>query len=232
MSRAYNANGKPSEAKTISLPFGVDIGSTLLRHKDDSLIFVTVCLNPRLPTHSFAHSRGFRARPSSCTLFSPARVKFCLIYCPPVHLVRSSSFPRLCTTRTAIHRHHRGSGGEKKAAAAVFHDKNASVPLLTDDEVRSDTAKVAGVNRTAAKPDSASHLCALYKSVASSTRLPFDLFMRTCSITPPALVTTVAHPTFNLDICIVTFVAVSPRRGPNCGVASVVSSSLPHRYPP
>ena len=213
-SHAYNANGKPSEAKFISLPFGADIGSTLLRHKDESLISVTVCSNPRLPTQLLHSLQEVSDSPVVVHVVLPDADQDL----SNLLLLRSSvSFFVLSRTPDDAYRNalllSRLSRVEKKAAIHVFYDKNASVPLLADDEVRSflwsDTAKVNGVNGTAAKADSTSHLYALYKSVASSTPSQSDPYTRTGSVTPSTLVITVARPTFNLDIDGVAFIDLS-----------------------
>jgi sulfite reductase (NADPH) hemoprotein beta-component len=49
-SRTYNVNRRFSNARFTSLPFGADLGSTLLRHRDESSVSVTASFNPRLPT--------------------------------------------------------------------------------------------------------------------------------------------------------------------------------------
>ena len=217
-SQAYNANGKPSEAKFISLPSGADIGSTLLRHRDESLISVTVLSNPQLPTQ-LLHSLP-EVSDSSVVLH---------VALPDADqdlsnlLLLRSSVPFFILSRTPEDAYRnalllsRLSRAEKKAAIHVFYDKDAEIPTLTDDDIRSflwaDTGKPNGVNGTAATPHSASHLHALYQSVASSTQslfnLPIGSFTRTGPDTPSTLFITVARPTSNLDIDGVAFVDLS-----------------------
>jgi len=217
-SRIYNANGRFSEAKFISLPFGADIGSTLLRHRDESLISVTVLSNPRLPTellHSLPEVSD-----------SPVVVHIAL---PDADqdlsnlLLLRSSFPFFVFSRTPDDAYRNAlllsklSRVEKKAAIHVFYDKVVEIPLLTDDDARSflwsDIGRVNGVNGTDLKSHPTSHLYALFQSVALSAQSLFDspsgLLSRTGSDTSTTLVITVARPTFNLDIDGVAFIDLS-----------------------
>ena len=214
-SRIFNANGRSSEAKFISLPFGADVGSTLLRHRDQTLISATVLSNPRLPTqllHSLPEISD-----------SPVVVHIALSDTDQDLsnlLLLRSSVPFFIFSRTPNDAYRNAlllsklSRVEKKAAIHLFYEKEAEIPLLTDDGVRSflwsDTVRVNGID---AKPHSAWHLYALYQSVASSADSLFDSssgpFSRAGSDTPSTLVISVARPTFNLDIDGVAFTDLS-----------------------
>jgi sulfite reductase (NADPH) hemoprotein beta-component len=214
-SRIYNANGRFSDARFISLPFGADIGSTLLRHRDESLVSVTVLSNPRLPTQ-LLHSLP-EISDSAVVIhiaLSDADQDLSNL------LLLRSSVPFFVLSRTPEDAYHNTlllsklSRVEKKAAIHVFYDKEAEFSPLTDDEVRSflwsDIPKVNGVG---AESHSASHLYALYRSIASSAqsllKSPSGPLSRSGSDTSSTLVITVARPTFNLDIKSVAFVDLS-----------------------
>ena len=217
-SRIYGSNGRFSEARFISLPFGADIGSTLLRHRDESLVSVTALSSPRLPTqllHSLPEISD-----------SPVVVHIALSDADQdlSHLLLLRSvvpFFVLSRTPEDAYRHalllSKLSRVEKKAAIHVFYHKQAEISLLTDDEVRSflwsDAAKVDGVNGTGAGAHSASRLHSLYQSVASSAqslfKSPSGPLSRTGSDTSSTLVITAARPTFNLDIDGVAFIDLS-----------------------
>ena len=216
-SHAYNANGRSSEAKLISLPFGADVGSTLLRHGEQTLISVTALLNPRLPTqllHSLPEISG-----------SPVVVHIALSDADQdlsSLLLLRSSVPFFVFSRTPVDAYRNAlvlsklSRLEKKAAIHVFYEKQAEISPLPDDAVRSflwsDTVRVNG---TDAKPHPASYLYSLYQSVASSTDKLFDSssgpLSRTDYGTPSAstLVIVVARPVSNLAVEGVTFVDLS-----------------------
>ena len=217
-SHAYKANERSCEAKFISLPFGADIGSTLLRYKDESLISVTVLSHPRLPTqllHSLPEVSD-----------SPVVVHVAL---PDADqdlsnlLLLRSTVPFFVLSRTPADAYHNAlllsklSRVEKKAAIHIFYDKDAAISRLTDDEVRSflwsDTRKANGVVETATKLHSGSQLYPLYQSIASSVQSLFDSpvgpFTRSGSDASPTLVIAVARPSVNLDIAGVTFVDLS-----------------------
>ena len=214
-SRIFSANGRSSEAKFISLPFGADVGSTLLRHRDQTLVSVTALSSPRLPTqllHSLPEISD-----------SPVVVHIALSDADQdlsnLLLLRSST-PFFVFSRTPSDAYRNAlllsklSRVEKKAAIHVFYEKEAEIPLLTDDGVRSflwsDMVKVNGID---AKSHPASNLYALYQSFASSTDSLFDSpsgpLSRAGSDTPSTLVITVARPTFNLDIDNVAFIDLS-----------------------
>ena len=213
----YSSNGRFSEARFISLPFGADIGSTLLRHRDESLISVTALSNPRLPTqllHSLPEISD-----------SPVVVHIALSDADQdlSHLLLRSTVPFFVLSRTPEDAYRnalllsRLSRVEKKAAIHVFYDKQAELSPLTDNEVRSflwsDVAKVGGVNGTGVESHSASHLHSLYQSVASSAqslfKSPSGPLSQTGSDTSSTLVITAARPTFNLDIDGVAFIDLS-----------------------
>ena len=171
-SHVYNTNGRSSEAKVISPPFGAGIGSTLLRHREQSLVSVTVLSNPRSPTQ-LLHSLPELSD-------SPVVVHIAL---PDAdqdlsNLLLRSSVPLLIFSRTPDDAYRNAlllsklSRVEKNAAIHIFYDKEAKISGLTDDEARSflwsDTTKVNGTNGIDAKSHSASHLYALYQSVTSS----------------------------------------------------------------
>ena len=217
-SRIYNANGRFSEARFISLPFGADLGSTLLSHRDENLISATVLSNPRLPTqllHSLPEISD-----------SPVVVHIALSDADQDLsnlLLLRSSVPFFVLSRTPEDAYRNAlllsklSRVEKKAAIHVFYDKEAEFSSLTDDEVRSflwsDVAKVDRVNGVGAEPHSASHLYVPYRSIASSAqslfKSPSGPLSRTGSDTSSTLVITVARPTFNLDIEGVAFIDLS-----------------------
>ena len=217
-SPVYNASGRFSEAKFISLPFGADIGSALLRYRDEGLISVTALSNPRLPTqllHSLPEISD-----------SPVVVHIALSDADQDLsnlLLLRSSVPFFVLSRTPEDAYHNTlllsklSRVEKKAAIHVFYDKEAKITPLTDDEARSflwsDTVKVNGTNGINAKPHSTSHLYVLYQSVASSAQSLFNSpsgpLSRTGSDACSTLVITVARPTFNFDIEGVAFVDLS-----------------------
>ena len=217
-SHIYGANGRSSDAKFISLPFGADIGSTLLRHKEQTLVSVTVLSNPRLPTQLL------HALPELSD--SPVVVHIAL---PDADqdlsnlLLLRSSVPFFVFSRTPNDAYRNAlllsklSRVEKKAAIHVFYDKETEISQLTDDGVRSflwsNTAKINGTNGTGAISHSAEHLYALYQSVSSSVDSLFDSpsgpFSRTGSDTPSTLVITVARPTSNLDIDGIAFIDLS-----------------------
>ena len=212
-SHAYNASGRSSEAKFVSLPFGADVGSTLLRYKDEGLVSVTVPSNPRLPIqllHSLPEISD-----------SPVVVHIALSDTDQdlsTLLLLRSSVPFFVFSRTPSEAYHNAlllsklSRVEKKAAIHIFYDKEAEVSLLTDDQARSflwsDTVKVNETNGT-----SPSNLYALYKSVASSAHSLFDSppgpLSRAGSDTSSTLIIAVARPTFNLDIDGVAFINLS-----------------------
>ena len=217
-SHAYNANGRSCEAKLISLPFGADIGSTLLRCRDESLISVTALSHPRLPTQ-LLHSLPEVAD-------SPVVVHIAL---PDADqdlsnlLLLRSSVPFFVLSRTPDEAYRNAlllsklSRVEKKAAVHIFYNKDAEVSRLTDDEVRSflwsDTRKVNGTAGTAPGQHSGSQLYAMYQSIASSVRSLFDSpvspFTRTGSDDSSTFVFTVARPRVNFEIDGVTFIDLS-----------------------
>ena len=212
-SRIFNANGRLSEANFISLPFGADVGSTLLRHRDQTLVSVTALSNPRLPTQ-LLHSLPEISE-------SPVVVHVALTDTDQdlsTLLLLRSTVPFFVLSRTPADAYRNAlllsklSRVEKKAAIHLFYEKEADIPLLTDDGVRSflwsDTLKVNGIG---AKPHSTSHLYALYQSVALSADSLFDSpsVSRAGSDTPSTLVITVARPRFNLDIDGVAFIDLS-----------------------
>ena len=217
-SHIYNANGRSSDAKFISLPFGADIGSTLLRHRDQTLISVTVLSNPRLPTQLLHSLPEISDSPVVVHIaLSDADQDLANL------LLLRSSVPFFVFSRTPNDAYRNAlllsklSRVEKKAAVHVFYDEEAEILPLTDDGVRSflwsDTTKVNGTNGIDAKSHSASHLYTLYQSVASSADSLFDSpsgpFSRTGSGTPSTIIITVARHTFNLDIDGVAFIDLS-----------------------
>jgi len=214
-SRIFNANGRSSEAKFISLPFGADVGSTLLRYRDQTLVSVTVLSNPRLPTQLLHSLPEISDSPVVIHIaLSDADQDLSNL------LLLRSSVPFFVFSRTPNDAYRNGllllklSRVEKKAAIHLFYEKEAEIPPLTDDGVRSflwsDTARVNGID---AKPHSASHLYALYQSAASSAGSlfgsPFGPLSRSGSDTPSTLIITVTRPTFNLDIDGVAFIGLS-----------------------
>ena len=221
-SHAYNANGRSREAKYISLPFGADIGSTLLRYRGESLVSVTVLSHPRLPTQ-LLHSLPDVSD-------SPVAVHIALTDADQDLsnlLLLRSSVPFFVLSRTPDDAYRNSlllsklSRVEKKAVVHVFYDKDAKFSRLTDDEVRSflwsDTRKASanGAFGTDAKHDSDLHLYALYQSFALSARSLFDSpivpFVRTGSdaSSKSTLVITVARPIVNPDIDGVAFIHLS-----------------------
>lgn len=217
-SSVYNANGRFSEAKLISLPFGADFGSTLLRHKDESLVSLTVLSNPRLPTQLLHSLPEFSDYPVVVHIALPDADQDLSNL-----LLLRSSVPFFVLSRTPEDAYHNTlllsklSRVEKKAAVHIFYDREAKISLLTDDEVRSflwsDVAKANGTDGIDTKPHSASHLYSLYQSIASSSqplfRSPPGPLSRTGSNTPSTLVITVARPTFDLNIEGVGFIDLS-----------------------
>ena len=217
-SHAHSANGRSLEAKFISLPFGADIGSTLVRHRSESLISVTVLSHPRLSTQ-LLHSLPEVSDSPVVVHIALSNVDQDLSNL----LLLRSSVPFFVLSRTSADAYHNAlllsklSRVEKKAAVHVFYDKDAEISRLTDDEVRSflwsDTRKVNGTNGTGTKHHTGSHLYALYQSVASSAQSLFDSpigpFARAGSDTPSTLVISVARPTVNLEIDGVAFIDLS-----------------------
>ena len=217
-SHAYNTNGRSCEAKFISLPFGADIGSTLLRYRDESLVSVTVSSHPRLPTqllHSLPEVSD-----------SPVVVHIALTDADQDLsnlLLLRSSVPFFVLSRTSDDAYRNAlllsklSRVEKKAAIHLFYDKDAKNTRLTDDGVRSflwsDTRKTNGTAGTAAKHHSGSQLYPLYQSIASSAQSlfgsPVGPFTRTGSDTPSTIIVTAARPAVNLSIDGVTFIDLS-----------------------
>ncbi|KAF9646227.1 sulfite reductase subunit beta [Thelephora ganbajun] len=217
-SHIYNANGRSSEAKFISLPFGADIGSTLLRYRNESLTSVTVFSNPRLQTQ-LLHSLPEVSDSSAVVHIALSDTDQDLSN----FLLLRSSVPFFVLSRTPDDAYRNAlllsklSRVEKKAAIHVFYDKDAEISPLTDDEVRSflwsDAGKVDRSDGNTTKPHSASHLYGLYQSIASSVQSLFDSpshpLSRTGNDTSPTLIITVARPMLNLDIDGVTIIDLS-----------------------
>ena len=217
-SHIYNTNGRFSEAKFISLPFGADLGSTLLRHRDESLISATVLSNPRLPTQLLHSLPEISDSPTVVHIaLSDADQDLSNL------LLLRSTVPFFVLSRTPEDAYYNTlllsklSRMEKKAAIHVFYEKEARISPLTDDEARSflwsDVAKVNGTNGIDTKSHPASYLYALYQSVASSAqslfKSPSGPFSRIGSDTSSTLVITVARLAFDLDIKGVTFINLS-----------------------
>ena len=217
-SLAYNTNGRISETKFTSLPYGADLGSTLLRYRDESLVSATVLSNPRLSTqllHSLPEISD-----------SPVVIHIALSDTDQdlsSLLLLRSSVPFFVFSRTPEDAYRNTlllsklSRVEKKAAIHVFYDKESRISPLTDDEVRSflwsEATKINGANGTDTKPHSASHLYILYRTIASSAHSLFKSsaspFSRTGSDIFSTIVVTVARPPFDLNIEGVTFIDLS-----------------------
>ena len=217
-SLAYNVNERISETKFTSLPYGADLGSTLLRYRDENLVSATVLSNPRLSTqllHSLPEISD-----------SPVVVHIALSDTDQDLsglLLLRSSVPFFVFSRTPEDAYRntillsRLSRLEKKAAIHVFYDKESKISPLTDDEVRSflwsEVARINGTNGTDAKPHSASHLYTLYQTIASSAHSLFKSspspFSRAGSDISSTLVVTVARPPFDLNLEGVTFIDLS-----------------------